>query len=722
MSQIQLLITAALLVLAVLLRIADPAPVAKLRLSIFDHYQDVSPRIPDPAYPVRIVDIDEASLKRFGQWPWPRTRLADMIEKLHAAGAKVIALDLVLAEPDRLSPAELARHFAGVPELAALTERAKTLPSNDARLAAAIATAPVVLGFAADKGASPSVGPARASFAHAGDDPKLFAPAFNGEVSSLPMLVEKAAGLGAVNWLPERDQILRRVPLVVQSGGTLYPSLSLEALRVASGQPTVFVKSSGGSGLAAYGENTGIEQIRVGEIGLPTDSTGQMWLKFTRADPKRYLPAYRVIDGTFDPKEIKGRHVFIGASATGLLDLRATPLESAVPGVEVHAQALEQMLAGEHLQRPAYATGAELVFLVVAGLLMAWLLRRAGPIAAAVLGVLSVLAVSAISWFAYSESSLLFDPVYPSLSLAALYLTTSLGTYIKSETDRARIRSAFGHYVAAPLVDELAINLDKLKLGGEMRVVTLLFADVRGFSRLSEGMDAEELIRFVNRLFTPLSEIILEERGTIDKFMGDAVMAFWNAPLADPLHATRAARAALRMQSELIRLNEVWAAEAASRGEKYAEVRIGIGLNTGECVVGNVGSPERFDYSILGDAVNVASRFEEATKTYGVPIIVGERTAAAAKGLAFLEIDEVAPRGKDRPERIFALLGDESVASSEKFKALEGAQAAFMQTMRAKDAAGAAAKLGTVQALGWPGLEKLLAHHGGRMTSNGFSK
>jgi adenylate cyclase len=263
------------------------------------------------------------------------------------------------------------------------------------------------------------------------------------------------------------------------------------------------------------------------------------------------------------------------------------------------------------------------------------------------------------------------------------------------------VRSAFSHYVAAPLVEELARNHDKLKLGGETREVSLLFADVRSFTTLSEGLTAEELIRFLNELFTPLTEVILAERGTIDKFMGDAVMAFWNAPLADPHHASNACRAALRMQEELIGLNASWAEAAAQRGEVAVPVRIGIGLNTGECCVGNVGSPQRFDYSILGDVVNVASRLEETTKTYRCPIIAGERTAMEAPEMAFLEIDAAKMRGKERSERIFALIGDEAVAASARFRELHKAHAKLQQAMRAGDSAAVREALKACSALAW---------------------
>ncbi len=503
------------------------------------------------------------------------------------------------------------------------------------------------------------------------------------------MLTKPARGLGAVNWLPERDQVVRRVPLLLSIAGTLYPSLPLETLRIANNETTIFVRSSGGSSVTAFGQRTGIEHVRVGQTVLPTDGDGELWLRFTRPDARRYISAHRVLDGTIDAKEVAGRDIIVGTSAVGLLDLRATPLDSAVPGVEVHAQALEQMLNGDHLSRPPFATGLELVYLVAAGAALAWLIGRLGAIGTAAIGAAAIVVVFAASWLAYTNAGYLLDPVYASIAVLLVYLATSLTGYIATERERSRVRSAFGHYVAAPLVEELARNHDKLKLGGETREVTVLFADVRGFTNIAEGLTAEELITFLNRLFTPLSDIILEERGTIDKFMGDAVMAFWNAPLLEEAHATSACRAALRMQEQVGRLNALWAAEAAARGATVAHVQLGIGLNTGDCCVGNVGSPQRFDYSILGDVVNIASRLEGTTKTYGVPIIVGEKTALAASMLAFLEIASVKVRGKERPERIFALIGDEAVEKSETFAKLSGAHARLLAATATADAAAA---------------------------------
>ncbi|WP_295558987.1 adenylate/guanylate cyclase domain-containing protein [uncultured Hyphomicrobium sp.] len=720
---LHLVVTAAVLVAAVALRILDPSPVARLRLSIFDSYLNLAPREADPSFPVRIVDIDETSLAMVGQWPWPRSEIARIVEHLTKAGAKTVAIDLILAEPDRLSPEALARQAQARSELAPIVAELATLPSNDEMLARAMSGLPVVLGLAGDSATNRKPAPPKASFAVAGDDPRLFVPGFAAAIEPLPVLAKPAAGIGAVNWFPAKDQIVRQVPLLTTLGGVLVPTLALETLRTGMGETTAFIRSSGGSGVLAFGEETGVETVRVGETVLPTAGDGQLWINYARPDPRRYVSAHKVLDGTFDANAFTGRYVLIGASATGLLDLRATPLASSVPGVEIHAQAVEQMLSGAHLVRPAYATGAEILFLLAAGILVATLIRRSGPLAAAATGIAAVAAVAAGSWLAFSSGGLLVDPVYPSLALLAVYLAGSLLSFIRTETDRARVKRAFGHYVAAPLVEELAADPARLKLGGETRDITLLFADVRGFSRISEGMDAETLIRFVNRLFTPLSEIILDHRGTIDKFMGDAVMAFWNAPVADPDHAVRACRAALAMQLAMERLNREQAACKAAEGEPHRPLRIGIGLNTGPCCVGNVGSPQRFDYSVLGDAVNVASRIEDATKIYGAPIIMGERTARAAEtaGLALLEIDIAARlRGKDKPERLFALVGDETTAASPAFVELlqhyTRLRAAVTQGNRQDAEAEIASSRTAARALAAPPIDGLFDYYAASLT------
>ncbi len=688
------------LALALVARISDPVPVARLRLLVFDTYQWLSPRPYDPEQPVRIVDIDDQSLRAIGQWPWPRSVMADMTRRLIADGAAAIGFDVVMAESDRGSIADLARRLKGDPAVEAIAARLAELPSPDAEFAGVIGEGPVVLGFIGVSAANDSRPVQRAGFATAGDDPKLFASGFDGAVGSLMQLQEAGKGSGSLNWVPEYDQIIRRVPVVVRIGDGLYPSLSAELLRVGQGAGSYVVKASGASGEEAFGAKTGITDIRVGQVVVPTDAYGQMWLRFSPSDARRFIPATALLAGTVPRSEIEGRIILIGTSAAGLFDLRTTPLDAAVPGVEVHAQAIEQMLLGIHLRRPDFATGAEIVYLTITGALMALVVYFTGAMWSALFGASILATAVGASWAAFAAFGWLFDPVYPAIALTCMYIATTVFLYLQTERERRQVRNAFSHYMAPALVEELARNPDKLRLGGEMRNVTLMFCDVRSFTSIAERLNAEQLTAFLNRLLTPFSTSIMAHRGTIDKYIGDSVMAFWNAPLDDDEHERHAARAALAMTQDLARLNETWRAEAAERGETYKEVRIGVGLNTADCCVGNLGSEQRFDYSVIGDGVNVASRLEGQSKTYGLVIIVGEATARAAPELAFLEVDLVSVVGRAEALRVFALLGDEAHKETPAFQELAAAQQGMLAAFRSQRFADAEAGLARIRAIG----------------------
>lgn len=667
---------------AVFLRALDPEPVARLRYLVFDTFIKASPRRYDPTLPVRIINIDDEALSRIGQWPWPRTVLAELTDRLRDNGAAVVGFDMLFSEPDRMSPLEIARQWPALFADPKMKAAISQIPPNDRGFATSIGEMRVVLGFSGiDRGRA--MPPQKAKFAIAGSDPTRFVPAYSAASAGLAELESAATGLGSLSWIPESDQIVRRVPLVIRSGEALFPAFSLEVLRVVFGQRTLLIRAAGASGMLSFGENTGISSIRVGQIVVPTDASGRLWLNLTPSDKRRFISAAELLAGKVPRSEIDGRIILVGVNAAGLLDLRSTAIEASVPGVEVHAQAIEQMLTGNHLLRPDFIAGAEIFYLVAVGLLVAFIIYRAGAAWGAALGALSLVSVGAASWIAFSRLHWLVDPVYPSLAVTLLYIAGTVYLYWRTETDRRRIRSAFGFYMAPAFVEELARRPEKLKLGGEMREMTLMFLDVRGFTSLAEGLDAEAVTRFVNRLMTPLSTAILEERGTIDKYMGDAIMAFWNAPLDDPDHVRHAARAALGAIDRLDELNRRLVTEFKSSSTDERPIRIGIGLNTGICCVGNLGSELRFDYSVIGDNVNVASRLEELTKDYGLPIIVGEATAAAVTDMALIEIDRISLRGKTQVSTIYALLGNEDYRAGARFQRLLIQHQALLGEMRA---------------------------------------
>lgn len=665
----------AFLLTVVGLRVNDPAWLSDFRIRGTEWLQRLQPR-EFVETPVMIVDVDDATLERFGQWPWPRTQMAELIAKLTDMGAAVIALDVIFAEPDRTSATQWREIMRGRLDRPGLSELLNDLPDHDALFAEEIAASRVVTGFAL-KNAANDVRPAlKAGFAFGGDDPMQFVPQLAGAVNNLSVLENAAAGNGHFNMLAENDGIIRRVPLLIRVEDTLYPSLVLESLRVAQGAGSYKIKSSGASGAYSFGEATGVTQIRVGQFTIPTDGRGRLWLYDSGYQKQRWLSAWRVLAGEADPQTVAGKIVYIGTSASGLKDLRATPLNPVAAGVEVHAQLTEQIISGQFLYRPDWANGAELIYLVFFGLLLILLLPRVSGLWCALLAFAGIGAAFMASWYAFKYQQMLLDAWVPSLAVFAIYLPTSLMHYVFSESDRKQIRTAFSRYLSPQLVKQLADNPNRLKLGGESKEMTVLFADIRGFTTLSESLDAQGVTRLINRFMTPMTHIILEHGGTIDKYMGDGLMAFWNAPLTVENHAAQACQAALEMREHLKTLNR----ELESEGS--APIGMGIGLNTGECCVGNLGSDLRFDYSVVGDAVNLGSRLEGQSKTYGVDIVVGETTYLQASEYAALELDFIRVKGKSKPVRIYGLVGDSQIALTDEFQQLRELHEALMEAYR----------------------------------------
>jgi adenylate cyclase len=639
------------LALAVVLRLADPFFVQALRLIAFDSYQRLAPEPYDPGLPVRIVDIDPESIARFGQWPWPRTLLRDLLARLTKAKAAAVVFDILFAEVDRTSFEEIVKRLP--PDQAKLFQGIAGSPSNDEVFAEALKAAPNVLPVILIDRPGSSVVPPKAGFVFAGDDPKPFLWAFPGADSNLPLFGDAAKGIGSMNLLPNRDGVVRQVPLFFRLGDRIVPSLAAEAVRVAQGASTYVLKSSNASGETAFGQRTGLNHVRIGNLEVATDARGALTLKFRQSNPAAFIPAWKLAAGEVSESEIAGRIILVGTSTPGLLDLRVTPLDAAVPGVEVQAQFIENILAGRRLTRPDYALAAELFLLFALGLMMALTMSRLPAVVTAGLGTLAPLAIISGGWVSFRYWGLLFDPVYPSLALLLLTAGITFYIYRQVEMQRAEVRSAFSRYLAPEVVEDIIASPAKLVLGGEVRELTLMFCDVRDFTSVSEGLTATELTTLINGLMTPLSDIILRERGTIDKYMGDAIMAFWNAPLSLNDHATRACRAAIAMVGKMAELNRDWREQSRTAGRPFAPLRIGIGINTGACCVGNLGSLQRFDYSAIGDEVNITSRLEGLTKLYGLPVVAGEQTVTRCPGLAVLELDLIRVKGRTQPTRIF---------------------------------------------------------------------
>lgn len=653
-------IPALILLLGLAIRAWDPAPVADMRLRTFDYYQHIKPRAYVPL-PIRIVDLDDESISRHGQWPWPRNLLARLLDRLREAGAAAIAFDIIFSEPDRTSPVEIIKHLPEELVDWNLREKAARSQNHDALFANAISNARnVALGFVLTPNGPGLQPPLRTGYAFSGDDPRLFTPRFEGSVLNLRLLSKAAAGGGSLNHVPERDGVVRRVPLLVNFVDRIYPALSLDTLRLAQGASTLLVKSSGASGEKAFGQKTGVISVKVGRLAVPTDAAGRIWLYQTREQDVRFMPAWKILAGDFDRSRIEGSILFVGSSAAGLADLKTTPLHPSLPGVAVHAQLAEQMILGSYLTRPDWATGAELIFLFIVGAILVLLIPRLGAAWSTLVGGACAFIGVGISWYAFSADSVRFliDPIYPVFIVGIVFICGSILSYLRSELDRRQLHGLFGMYVSRKLVDHLVAHPNEVELGGVMRPLTVMFMDVRGFTALSENMAAGELTTFMNRFLTTMTAAVLDQDGTISHYTGDGLMAFWNSPVDQPDHASRACRAALDMRKRLDNLNTDLKSEALAQETVHDPIRIGIGLNTGVCCVGNIGSDQRFGYSALGDAVNIAARLETESKSYDVPIIIGESTREAVPEFDCEEMGRIKVRGRDAPLTIFSLLGE----------------------------------------------------------------
>lgn len=682
----------ALLLPLLALRVWDPAPVEILRLRLFDLYQMAKPREP-LQQPVVIVDIDEESLAEVGQWPWPRNDVARLVDRLTAAGVLATAFDVVFAEPDRTSPGRYANALA---ELAPdAVDALRSLPSNDELLARALRRSRVVLGESGyhrslDKNTRPD--PPAIPLATLGRDPTPFLFRFPALIRNTEALETAAAGRAIFNLLPGRDGVVRQVPAFVIADGRVLPALTIELLRIATGGNAVAIKA----------DEAGIRSFVVAGVEVPTDRNGQLWVYYAAPRPALYVSAHDLLNGDVAPERLAGKLALVGTSATGLYDIKATPLQDSVPGVEIHAQVLEMILSRQLLLRPNYALGAELALLAVIGLLMIGLVPLIGAALTLLLGAVVGGGLAAGSWLLFSGPGVLIDVGYPLLGSVAVFALLVATNYLREESRRQQVRSAFRQYLAPALVDQLAHDPARLVLGGESREMTILFSDVRGFTTISESLQdrPQELTGLMNRLLTPLTAEILDSGGTIDKYMGDAIMAFWNAPLDDPDHSLHACRAALGMQAALARLNDSLARELAAGATHVGRLEVGIGINSGLCVVGNMGSDQRFDYSVLGDAVNLASRIEGQCPTYGARIILGQATAAAlGERLAVAELDLIRVKGKRAPQRIFALLGSSELAEDAEAAAAVATLQRFLAAYRAQDWASALSALSSLESV-----------------------
>jgi adenylate cyclase len=666
------IITAAVTALGLLAYLAGIPFLERVELETLDlRFRVRGPEAPES--PVVLAAIDEASIDREGKWPWPRTKLARLVDRLTGAGAKVIAFDIGFLEPDsqwreltnELREAAAAESPASGPAQICLNHLAN-VPGPDEALAEAIAAAEaagvrVVLGFFFHTGGRanfrdpeaagdpeeirsalmPAAYPIQSATPDAAADRLLQAQA---PEASIPRIAAAAGLAGHFNMVPDADGVVRRIPVVVTYQNDFFAPLSLMAAAAYAETP-----------LAVRMDAGGVQSVRLGDTAIPVDSAGRMRINFQ--GPEGMFPYISVADILAgDPEAgdwreiVRGGIVIVGATAVGVYDVRVTPFDTVFPGPEIHATVVDNVLSGDFLQKSGGMVILDLLGMIGFGGLVGFLLARLGAIGgtAATLGLGSLWLGAAEYLFAVHGQVL--TVIYPLLIIGALYASITLWRFLQESRQKLFIKNAFGHYVSPAVVEELIQSPEKLELRGEERNITAFFSDIQGFSRIAEQLEPRRLGELLNLFLTEMTDIILDHRGTVDKFEGDAIIAIFGAPNDVPDHPAVACRAAVAMQRRLAALRETW------RARDWPEIRMRIGMCTGPAVVGNMGSQSRMDYTMIGDVVNTAARLEGINKFYGTYTAAAESTAAAVgEGLLAREVDRISPMGKRQPIRFFEI-------------------------------------------------------------------
>ncbi|MDH5388150.1 MAG: adenylate/guanylate cyclase domain-containing protein [Gammaproteobacteria bacterium] len=608
---------------------------------------------------VIIIDIDEKSLGEIGHWPWNRNVIANMNNQLFDHyKIKEIGYDMVFAEEDIDAGGKLLDQMSQGPLKGDKLfqkeyQKVRSTLQRDELFAESLRNRKTIMGvvFLNDE-TSVAKGSLPKPVAHLGDSMRgridFFTP--KAYTSNLKILQDSAfAGGFFDNPALDDDGVFRRVPLLQEHNGQLHESLALALARTAIGSPQIELI------VETNPENNNellLEWVKIGDLHIPVDDRGNALVPYIGKQRSfDYISAADVINKTADINRLKDKIALFGTSAPGLLDLRTTPLETSFPGVEIHANIIQGILDQRIMQKPGYTMGFEFILLVILGLSLTVLLPRLSATWGVVVSFSVVSLIVATNLFAWTQHNTVLPLATPVLLTVVLFtLQMIYGFFIESRGKR-HLAHLFGQYVPPDLVNEMSKKMEEINLDGEIKNMTVLFSDVRNFTTISENTEPKELTELINGFLTPITEIIHHQRGTIDKYMGDAVMAFWGAPLDDDQHALHAMNAAMLMTERMHNLRQ----EFAARG--WPEIRVGVGVNTGDMNVGNKGSEFRVDYTVLGDAVNLGSRLEGLTKIYGVDIIVGEATKYAVPEYEYRELDLVKVKGKDEPIAIYEPIG-----------------------------------------------------------------
>lgn len=588
---------------------------------------------------VVIVDIDETSIKSLGQWPWSRDKLAKILENLTLANVGIVGLDIVFAEEDRTSPHKILQD---------LKIYKKDVPNYDLEFANIVENSPVILGYQFDlvkkDNTNAKVPQIPAIFIEKDkpQDKSYLIEAYN-TILNIPQIQDRAYSSGFFNNIPDDTGIIRSVPLVISYDDTIYPSLALEVIRVINGTQKVVVQ---------YDEN-GISNIVLDDISIPTDRYGRMLINFRGPERSfKYISAIDIYNNSFDKSEIDGKIVLIGTSAAGLFDLRATPFDSIFPGVEVHANIIDNILMQDFIYKASWLDGTNILIIFLLSIIVVMLTTYttfwANPI----------IFISFSTSYLFLVYNLLFDYgivlniLFPIATVLIASIMTTLFDYFYNIKKEEAIKAKFASKVSKNVMDDILKNIDKNEFSAKSKEVTIFFSDIRGFTNISEKLDAKELISFLNRYMQPMSEIIIKYQGTIDKFIGDAIMAYWNAPIDIKNHCDLALKASLEQLEVLEKLN------VELQKENLPKIDIGIGLNTGTVIVGEMGSSLRSDYTVIGDTINLGSRVESLCKYYDSKLNISNFTKdKLQEEYIFRFLDLVKVKGKNEPVEIWQVLG-----------------------------------------------------------------
>jgi adenylate cyclase len=608
---------------------------------------------------VVIIDIDEKSLNEVGQWPWNRNLLATINDNLFEYyQINTIGYDIVFAEKDIDEGAKLLDSMATGP-LRDNTEFIENYHEvigslqHDQLFAKSLSGRKTVLGFVMDTETTKGGLPKAITRMDDKTLEQLDLIDTRGYTANLKVLQDSAYSGGFFdNLLLDDDGVFRRVPLLQTYKSELYESLALAVTRAATGSPAIEMVVGSNDNSGGNRNQIFLEWISIGNMAIPVDQKSAVLVPFI--GPQKsfdYISASDVLNKRADKEKLKGKIALFGTSAPGLLDLRTTPLEAATPGVEVHANIIQGILDGSILHQPGYTQGFEFILLVTLGLLLSFTLPMLSALYSSLLVLLCLLLVTSGNYYAWTEHQMVLPLARSLLLIIMLFaLQMTYGFFVESRGKR-QLAHLFGQYVPPELVEEMSQKMEDINLDGEMRQMSVLFSDVRGFTSISESLEPKELTEYINAFLTPITSVIHDNRGTIDKYMGDAVMAFWGAPLEDDQHALHALKAATDIVKRMKHLREEFSEK------QWPEIYVGVGVNSGEMNVGNKGSEFRVDYTVLGDAVNLGSRLEGLTKFYGVDIITSEFTKHAVPEYEYRELDRVRVKGKDKPVTIYEPLG-----------------------------------------------------------------